>query len=562
MTKFCLLLFSSVFFSTVYAQDPYPSKNFSSPIENKLVVSSNFGKIRSNHFHAGFDINTKLKSGMNIYAVADGYISRVNISEKGYGKAIYITHPNGNVSVYAHLSQFEERVSKWVYQQQHLNQRFNLDMDFEQGRFPVKKGYLVGKSGNTGLSFGAHLHFEIRDELTEEIINPLLFGYNIYDTGDPVINALYFYYFYKDSEHPGFFQRKDIIVNQGDTLRNFNIIGMGLEMRDYVSKKNGNLDVYQLKVFSDDSLIFHYRFDRFSFDDSRYINSFIDYSEYKKTGKRIIKCYKEPNNKLNIYQSKGNGLIDFTDGKLHKINILASDYQENTARLDFYIQSDSASLFIPAQKSDSFVKKVPYNRPDYFSTDTFKITFNKDCLYDNLEFKYHVSHGWASEFSKYHYVHNPYVPLHKSATIAIKPHQLPDRLSSKAIIVGIGRNGARIPFSTIRSDGYLLADINAFGTYYISVDTVAPIVKPVAKKLSKNQKLNYLNFIIKDDLSGIDEFMAYIDHNWVLFEYDAKNDLLSCDLKNENITEGNHSLILWVRDKCNNLQFFETEFKI
>jgi len=550
-----LLLF--VFFC--FAQD-YPKHYFSSPIGDNLKVSSNFGKIRPNHFHAGLDINTKLKSGINIYAVAQGYISRVKISSKGYGKAIYITHPNGFVSVYGHLSEIEKNVADHVYEIQHQKKQFEVDLNFPAGKFPIQKSAIIGKSGNTGRSYGAHLHFEMREEISELALNPLLFNFNVPDNAPPIIHNLYIYRFSDDLKYSNYHEKDLLNIVNNDTLYSFGKLGLGLELRDYLSKNKGNFDVYQLSLSVDDSLYFKYKFNKFAFDESKYINSFIDYAELRKSGKKIIKCFIEPNNKLSIYETSQSGLFDFSDGQLHKLRISASDIKGNATSFVFYIKSDSLQILAPPEKSKLVVKTIDYSKVDEFVTDSFRITFNENCLYDDLDLKYFVSNGHASGFSKYHYVHNPSIPLHNSVSIEIKPNQIPENLKMKTLIAGVGPRGSSFSVGGTWNNGFMQTNISNFGTYFVTIDTVLPTIQPFKYKTKKKVKSNFLHFKIKDELSGIQEYVGFIDSKWVLFEYDEKNDLISCNLPSENIAEGKHHLFLWVRDKCNNLTIYESEF--
>ena len=179
-----------------YSQGPYPKNYFSSPIPDSLLqLAGNFGEIRPNHFHAGLDIRTANQEGMKILAVADGYVSRIKISATGYGKCLYITHPNGFVSVYGHLKSYNDSIGKFAKAAQYALELFEIEVFPKENELPVKKGQLVALSGNTGGSSGPHLHFEMRDEKTESAINPLLFGYNVKDNIKPVIKALYLYQF-------------------------------------------------------------------------------------------------------------------------------------------------------------------------------------------------------------------------------------------------------------------------------------------------------------------------------------------------------------------------------
>ena len=168
-----LLLFASI---NAFSQVNYPQNDFISPLDIPLFLSGTFGELRSNHFHSGLDFRTQSKTGFNVYATGDGYISRIKISTFGYGKALYITHPNGYTSVYGHLLKTSPKIDAYLKEQHYKEQSFEVDLFLGEGVLPVKQGEIIALSGNSGGSGGPHLHFEYRDSQTEKIINPLFFG--------------------------------------------------------------------------------------------------------------------------------------------------------------------------------------------------------------------------------------------------------------------------------------------------------------------------------------------------------------------------------------------------
>jgi hypothetical protein len=558
--RFFFLAFFSFISCLLFAQIKYPVNYFMSPLAGKNTISSNFCEIRPNHFHTGFDYQTKLKAGINIYAVGDGFISRIKVSPRGYGNTVYITHPNGFVSVYAHLSKFDSRISEYVSKIQHDTQQFEFDNFLYPGAYPVKKGQIIGKSGNSGSSYGAHLHFELRDAITEEPINPLFFNFHLTDTQAPRILGLYVYQFnpdYKDFK----FVQKEFYKNMSDLKINaFGPIGFGVEIHDYMLKGSRiKFGVYQIELFIDDSLVYSNKMERISFDEARYINSFIDYEVYREKGIKVSKCYVEPNNKLRIYQTKGNGIYDFSDGKLHRVKIVGTDFKGNAGSFDFYVQSDS-SIAIPEPAKGMSVQEINCRRANEYSTDSFHISFPENTFFYNFYFKYSYSKVGLRNYSDYHHIHNQYVPLNNNAHISIKPFPIPENLKNKALIVGIDRYHRLYSAGGNWNGDYIETDIDEFGTYYVTVDTICPTIEPISLKKSNILISNWLHFEIEDNLSGIADYYAYIDDSWVLFTYDEKNKLISCYLPSENILKGEHNLVIWVRDKLGNIGTFESKF--
>src|SRR5690606_3165594 len=191
MKKIIALVFI-IITSGIFAQAPEPEEYFASPLDVDLVLSGTFGELRSNHFHSGLDIKTQQREGLNILASATGYVSRINVATYGYGKALYIQHPNGYTTVYGHLQKFSPEIEAYIKKQQYAKESYEVEIYPEAGVLPVNQGDLVAFSGNTGGSGGPHLHFEIRDG-SQRPMNPKLFGISVKDTQPPTITSLYAY---------------------------------------------------------------------------------------------------------------------------------------------------------------------------------------------------------------------------------------------------------------------------------------------------------------------------------------------------------------------------------
>ena len=285
----------SVFFlflcSAVFAQVEYPKDYFRSPLDIPMQLSGNFGELRPNHFHAGFDLRTQQKEGLKVYAVADGYVSRIKISTFGNGKAIYINHPNGFTSVYGHLKTANGEIENYIKKTHYKEQSFEIEMFFKPDELIVKKGEIIAFSGNTGASEGPHLHFEFRDSKTEFIINPMLFGYDKFtkDTKKPIVSGVYVYPL--DSKTTVNHSKRPLLLNvslqKDGTYLSDNVvangtIGFGISAYDSDDVSFNNNGVYKVQSFYNGKPNFGYEFNTFSFDEMRYINALIDYSRYKK----------------------------------------------------------------------------------------------------------------------------------------------------------------------------------------------------------------------------------------------------------------------------------------
>ena len=190
-----ILLHVSISFSqsSNSIESSFPVNYFESPMDIPLILSGTFAELRTNHFHSGIDLKTNQREGINVLASAEGYISRIKVSHWGFGKAIYITHPNGFTTVYGHLQKFSNRIENYIKKEQYKNESFEVEVFPSSKELPVSKKELIAYSGRTGGFMAPHLHFEIRDTKTEETINPLYFGFNFSDTTKPKINTLVAY---------------------------------------------------------------------------------------------------------------------------------------------------------------------------------------------------------------------------------------------------------------------------------------------------------------------------------------------------------------------------------
>ena len=175
------------------AQAVKNSKQFDYPLDIQPRLNANFGEMRPNHFHMGLDLNTQAKENLPVFAPADGFVSRVKIESGGFGRAIYLNHPNGLTTVYAHMNMFMPEVEKFLEKKQYEQESWKIDLQVPVALFKVRKGQIIGYSGNTGASEGPHVHFEIRDTKTENCLNPLMFGVDMQDHVAPDLYQLVFY---------------------------------------------------------------------------------------------------------------------------------------------------------------------------------------------------------------------------------------------------------------------------------------------------------------------------------------------------------------------------------
>ncbi|RZL33001.1 MAG: M23 family metallopeptidase [Pedobacter sp.] len=333
---------------TLFAQEDFPKDYFKSPLDIQLHLSGSFGELRNNHFHSGLDFKTSQKEGLNVYASAEGYVSRIKISSYGYGKAIYITHPNGYTTVYGHLQKASGKIQEYILNSHYKEKSFEIEVFLKPDELVVKQGELIALSGNTGGSGGPHLHFEIRNTLTEKTINPLLFGFDklIKDTKTPIVSTLMAYPIGENSvvnrsQEPlivNFAKQPDGTYLADKVLVNGSV-GFGInayDMFDFNYNKNGT---YQVQSFLNGNQSFNCKFNVFAFDESRYINAFLDYPRYKKTGVRIQQLFMENPYPLSIVQADNtNGIINVKPNISNTYRIEVKDFHNNKVVINIPIQ--------------------------------------------------------------------------------------------------------------------------------------------------------------------------------------------------------------------------------
>ncbi|WP_431242859.1 M23 family metallopeptidase [Flavobacterium sp. P21] len=550
-------LFTLLFSHFIFAQSQYPKDYFRAPLDIPMQLSGNFGELRPNHFHAGFDLKTNQREGLNVYAVADGYISRIKISTFGNGKCIYITHPNGYTSVYGHLQTAVGAVQDYIQKTHYKEKAFEIEMFPKPDELPVTKGQLIALSGNTGSSEGPHLHFEIRDTKSEFVINPMFFGFdkNIKDTKKPTLSSLYVYPLYNSvvnqSKQPlmlNLVLQKDGTYLAGKVKTNGKI-GFGInavDTDDVSFNKNG---VFNVSTFLNGNQNYNYQFNTYSFDEMRFINAFIDYPRYKKTSQRIQKLFMKTPYALSIIKTDSvRGIISARPNLASTYRIEVSDYSGNMNSITVPVEYDAETPLIPEEPITSkyFVR---YNKDTNFEKDNMSVFFPAGTFYEDFNLNFDVKNNKI-------YIHEDVIPVHSNFTITIKDDTYDEALRDKLFI---GRSGSYN--ATSRKGDVFTAKSKTLGQFGLVLDTIAPkisIAKPIQGKWISDVKK--IQLTISDAGSGIKSYNGYLNGNWILFEYDNKTRKITHTFEDAFLLEGENNLKIEVADNVGNIGFFETNF--
>jgi hypothetical protein len=557
--------------ANLFSQVVLPKGYFSSPLNIGLNVNGSFAEIRSNHFHSGIDFPVQQKEGLPVFAVADGVISRIKVSPVGFGNALYIDHPNGFTSVYAHLQKYSDSISFYLRANQYKLKSFEVDLfPFNKKEYiNVKKGQLIGYAGNSGSSGGPHLHFEIRNTKTERIINPMLFDFRITDDFAPYLD---FIKIYPEDENSQVGSSNEITrfnvkkIGTGeyhlaikDTLSLWGKFSIGVQAFDYHHNQSNSNGFYNLKMYSDKSMFYSMVCDSFAFDESRFVNASIDYSANYNSGNRIVKSKKLPGNKLSFIQSDAsNGVLTFTDEKVHEILITVGDLAGKTTKLRFWVKGRKPTgiVQVPVIPLADTEPNFKFDKINKFENQDINIEFPLGSLYDDLIFIYRKEPGKPNMFSDIHYLHSAEVPIHNRIKVSVKASKLPQTMRDKALLVRIDREGKRSPAGGSYENGFVTASVNVFDGYAIVIDTTAPVIKPFSGNAASK---NSLKFTVSDNFSGISKYYGEVNGKWALVEWDPKNKLMFYKF-DEVAKPGKNEFTLYLEDEKGNKSKYSTSF--
>ncbi|MFD2743790.1 M23 family metallopeptidase [Sphingobacterium populi] len=541
----------------------YPIEYFRSPLNITPDASGTFGELRSTHFHAGDDYRTQQRTGLPVYAVAEGYVSRVRVQIGGGGNSVYIDHPNGYTSVYLHLENFNDALTNIIRAEQYKQKRFDVDVMVDKGTLHFQKGDVIARSGNTGASGGPHLHFELRDTKSQHPLNTQLFGLQFTDRFAPTIQGLMVYDLGENrfNEHT---PRRPLSVRAVSgtdyKLSNNAVIpvngkfGLGINAIDRHRAGGFQNGVYSIELFIDGKPMSTVLFEELDFNTSRGIHSYIDYAQWKRSKAKYQKSFKDPGNPIEIFHHLPNdGILELTDNQVHDVKYVVKDVKGNCSELNFQIQN-SANYRPKANNAKG--QLMPYDQDNQFTNALIEIDIPKGVLYTDLDFIYSSSAKPAGGFSEIHHVHNPLTPLFTTYKLRIKPTSLPERLRDKALIASTqsGSEGGKY------EDGWVVVNTRNLGSFYVAIDTVAPSITPRNLSNGKNvAQQSKIDFTISDNFSGIQSFDGYIDGEWVLMEYDPKNRHL-WHIFQSSLSKGKHQFRLVVKDWKDNERIYQAEF--
>ena len=557
-----LLFVSQVSFAQRPPLMDYPKGYFRSPLNIPILLSGNFGELRPNHYHMGLDLKTLARENLPVHAAADGFISRIKIEPAGFGRAIYITHPNGFTTLYAHLNNFNPQLEAWVKEQQYKQETWNLLLELSPDQFPVKKGDFIAYSGNTGGSQAPHVHFEIRNTASDINLNPMSFGFAIPDNTRPSILRL------------GIYDRTRSVYEQSPKLIPVKAAGAGtyitapatitvssprisfaITSYDTQSGSSNLNGIYEAILYKDGLPVIDFRMDNISYNDTRYLNAHIDYRIKSSGGAYLQHLSELPGYVNSIYkQFNGDGVLDLSDGTLHEISIEAKDANNNTSVLKYKVQyKPSGNNAVPAAPSKNGKIFYPLML-DGFESDDCEFYIGEKCLYDEVNIRYSNTPPAATTtaaISGVHTIGATYIPLQEPFLIRIKPLRTLNELEQSRTVMmwnaGKGTNVAKVEWK----EGWASASFRDFGSYKLVTDTDPPEVVPIGFKDGANlSKASRILFTIHDNYGKFKNVKSELDGKWLRFTNDKGRIFIY--VFDEKCQPGTHELKIYAEDEAGN----------
>ena len=523
------------------------------PLEIPIILSGTFGELRPNHFHAGIDIKTKGTEGFKVYSIGDGYVSRIQITHGGYGKALYIKHDNGQSSVYAHLQKFSPKIEKIVKEIQYSKESYTFRTYPSKDEIRISEKELIGFSGNTGRSFGPHLHYELRDEL-DRPINPMAFkNYSVKDTIPPVVLGLYYKLIPENSisgSNSSFNELKLKKISNNlfisDTLKTSGSVGFGINSFDRMNNTWNKMGLSNIKTNIDGNEIFNMDLNSFSYDEWRHINTFIDYPYYKNKKIKIQKLYIEEFNPLDMYKrSLGDGVVKINETNVtYLYSVKLFDFNKNQSEILVPIQWEKQNDLSNRKLDFENMFKVNKDSTYNFKFPGAKVSIEKNSFYTDKIIQ-------IFEENNLLHVDKDSIPLLKGIAIKMDVSRYNDSIRNRTYIGRIGENKKSSFVSSKKEENYVIAKVNNLGDFVIKIDSIKPNISVI--DISDNQWISNrknLSIKISDNESGVKNYRGTINDKWILLEYNPMKGILSYDF-NDNVNRDDVKNVLEIKIEDN-----------
>lgn len=552
-------LFSLFIVGSVTAQ-LFPPKNyekgyFRNPQNIPIKLNANYGEMRPNHFHMGLDFSTQQRENLQQFAVADGYVGRIKIEAGGFGNAIYLYHPNGLTTLYAHLNEFYPALQKWVVEQQYKAQSWKIELELTPDLFPVKKGQFIAYSGNTGGSQGPHLHFEIRKTENDACLNPLLFNFGIPDATPPDLKRIAVYNRNQSTYEQVAKTFALVKSGSGYTIPggvltvNSSRISFALVATDRVTGVPNANGIYEAVTYVDNEPVSGFQIDDIDYIETRYLNAHADYKIKANGGPYYQHITALPGDRLKMYQRwKDNGMVVLNDTSVHQIKIVVKDANGNASTIQFKAKRTMSTIPEADYQRDS--RYMLPNQINIFERDDIQMVTTEKSLYDAIRFIYNYKSN-AKAYSNVHVMHTPTIPVHDYIPFRIRPNRaIPAELSDRIIMVRTGRGKTDV-FKATESKGWYEAKFRDFGEFRLEADATPPTIAIMG--VANGGVLTAagrITCVVADNWSKWKNFRAELDGQWLRFVNRGNTHVYRVD---QYCAPGEHELKITVEDEAGNI---------
>ena len=554
------LLCSEMLPAQVFTPAIYPKGYFRNPLAIPIDLSGNFGELRPNHYHMGLDLKTRQRENQPVHAAAEGYVARIKIEPGGFGRALYINHPNGYTTLYAHLNDFNPQLEAWVKEQQYKQQSWRIFLEPPANLFPVKKGDFIAYSGNTGGSQAPHLHFEIRRTADDINLNPLLFGLPLTDNVPPRILRL------------GIYDRTKSIYEQSARIFPVKLAGgtryvatptLITVTSPQISFAIGAFDthtgstnlngIFESILYVDDQAAVGFQMDNISYNDTRYLNAHIDYRTRAGGGPWLQQLFDLPGYINSIYKNAKaqGGVIDLSDGEIHNIRIEVKDTYLNTSTLECRVQYKPGTTSAATSSSANNPMFYPLML-DGFEREDCEFYIGERCLYDSVHIRYNRSATTNPQaVSALHSIGASYIPLQEAFLVRIQPTRILTPAEQQKTVMlwtaGTKKDVQKVEWQS----NWASARFRDFGTYQLVVDEEPPAIVPVGFTNGADlSKASRISFTIKDNNNKFKNVKPMLNGKWIRFTNDKGRTFIY--RFDEHCPPGKHELTVYAEDEAGN----------
>ena len=534
--------------------------HYASPVNYDVVLAGNFGEPRPNHFHGGVDVKTGGVEGKPIFSIGGGYISMVTVGMFGFGNAVYVHHPEGYTSIYCHLKKFTPQIAALLRKQQYARHAAEGEFHFRPYELPVAEGQLIAVSGNTGASTAPHLHLEIHDTKTWQMLDPLDFiGHHLQDTQPPQGHALMVYPQEGEGVFAGGSIQQSIGLSSHELPHHYSAwgkVGFGLWANDYMEATYNHYGIRRMQLFVDDREVFSSDVSGIPVNQNMQVNAWGDYDHYLRSHVWYMKAFVEPGVSLPILKTDAlRGIVDFNEERPYHLCFVLTDYKGNESRYGFTVEGKQSDIKKPQLFASSRVLR--YDRLNNVQLPGLQFVVRPHMLAKNTPYQPKVMKK-ANGYSDVYQLTAKSFQLFDYQPIALRVNRADVKDPSKLYVVA--HWGADRYMGGRYEDGWVWGRARELSaTYELAYDDQPPTIH--FQGLGHSRQGAVIRLSLTDEKSGLLRYEGFIDNEFVLFEPVAKSSTVECRLKNSSVKPLGkpRTLIFTAEDNRHNKQTFKTQ---